>query len=147
MSPSAQELDAARKACGQATGYIQFERQFSLLGWLSWVSRILFCGYWATKASIQNLFFLEVLFIIFLIWELFSRGFDCYRRPELKQRNSTNLRLLDDLRQKYGSEFPVGIPEERPLFEAWNRRLEKRALLWRLDAFLSRKSTRDYPSF
>ena len=64
------------------------------------------------------------------------------RMRDLKLYYADNLRLLEDLKQKLGAELPVydEIPQEHPLLESWSHRLEKRALLWRLDAFLSRKS-------
>jgi hypothetical protein len=63
------------------------------------------------------------------------------RMRDLKSHYADNLRLLEELKQKLGTELPVydEVPHYHPLLESWNRRLEKRALLWRLDAFLSRK--------
>jgi len=65
------------------------------------------------------------------------------RMRDLKSYYADNLRLLEELKQKLGAELPVydEVPQEHPFLESWNRRLEKRAILWRLDAFLSPKRT------
>ena len=62
----------------------------------------------------------------------------------LKPRYQKNQDLVTALEKKYQGEYPYGLEREvlnvHPLLETWLLRLEKRPLLWRLDAFLSRKS-------
>ena len=88
---------------------------------------------WRITGVVINL---SVVFIFLLVY-----AFSLLRMFDLKSHYRDNLRLLEELKQKLGLELPVHdeMPHEHPLLESWNRRLEKRALLWRLDAFLSRK--------
>jgi hypothetical protein len=64
-------------------------------------------------------------------------GWYAYRR--LTSRYAGNLALLQSLAEREGdSVYDLEVlPEEHPLLERWNQRLEKRALLWRVDRFLS----------
>ena len=86
-------------------------------------------GYW--ESVITDITILTIVVLLM--------GFRYYRYRLLVSCYAANLRLLEDLRQKLGSELPSEIKEERPLLYFWSRRLEQRAILWRLDAFLSRK--------
>ena len=64
----------------------------------------------------------------------------------LKRRYPENLQLLQSLAAREGdSVYKLEVPplDYPPLLEKWNRRLEKRALLWRVDRFLSGKSSKD----
>jgi len=71
-------------------------------------------------------------FLIFLAFKWMSY-------PGLKSRYAANLQVLEELRQRephlYAS---LTTPKEmHPLLENWSRSLEKRAILWRVDRFLS----------
>ena len=75
-------------------------------------------------------------------------GVGVYRWMEdsrLKTRYASNVELLKILREREpGLADQIGDPfAYKPLLDAWNRRLEKRALLWRVDRFLSGKGGRE----
>lgn len=59
----------------------------------------------------------------------------------LKDRYASNVELLRVLRERAPHlDDSIGDPfAYKPLFDALNRRLQRRALLWRLDHFLSGK--------
>jgi hypothetical protein len=80
--------------------------------------------------------------LVALFWFLIiAFTFHQYRKSKLSFAD--NLLVLEELKQKLGADIleRTEIPEEHPLLETWNRRNGKRPLLWRLDAFLSRKPT------
>lgn len=64
-----------------------------------------------------------------------------YRCYKVRLSPADNRLVLEELTQKLGTDADESI--EHPLLESWNRRLEKRALLWRLDRFLSRNPGSD----
>ena len=141
MSLTAQEFDVARKAYKQVNDCDVCLK--NIRRWPFWaffwsyyfftVGRLMLSawkhGYW--ESVITDITILTIVVLLM--------GFRYYRYRLLVSCYAANLRLLEDLRQKLGSELPSEIKEERPLLYFWSRRLEQRAILWRLDAFLSRK--------
>jgi hypothetical protein len=54
--------------------------------------------------------------------------------------DAENERVIAELTARLGEhDQPAEIPVEHPLLESWNRRLEERPILWRLDNYLSRR--------
>jgi hypothetical protein len=88
---------------------------------------------WAAGLSILSMF-ISGPFVFILL--LFIGQLIGYLR--LRPRYAENLKMVTELEQKYAGEFPYGLEQEVGV-EYWNRRGEKRAILWRVDAFLSRK--------
>jgi hypothetical protein len=139
MALTAQEMAGARKAytgnheCDQYSKYPFWIR----LGVLA-PAFVSVSNHWGkmqpVDATISILFFCFIISALVLIWRRIKR---------LQFRYAENMRMLDELRKREGGKLPQeiedGIYEEHPLVEYWSRRLEKRAILWRLDAFLSRK--------
>jgi len=82
----------------------------------------------------------DYCFLVFILAPLLGQVFT-YRR--FKPRYAENLKIVTELEQKHARELPYGLEEEfrreHPFLETLSRKLEKRAILWRLDAFLSRK--------
>jgi hypothetical protein len=74
-------------------------------------------------------------FLIIILAPLIGQGFT-YRR--LRPRYAENLKVVTELEQAHAGEIPYGLESEIQK-EYSNSRGEKRALLWRVDAFLSRK--------
>jgi hypothetical protein len=63
------------------------------------------------------------------------------RYSSSKLSAADNKLVIEELIGRLGEKITdEDIPEEHPLLENWNRRLEKRALLWQVDRFLSRTS-------
>ncbi len=103
---------------------------------------IFFCFIFFDPRQIHSLWF-------FLFIAATTIG-DWFRYRRLLRRNPANLELLEVLRKQEpdlesrlaGIDASSGYypPEEHPLFEKWTHRLEKRALLWRVDRFLSGRS-------
>jgi hypothetical protein len=137
MTLSAEELAAAQKAYTQNRQYVGYRR------WCFLVAPMMILSFglqafaqWEERHVGMVIGHLGVVLVFLLLYtHVLSQ-----MRP-LKSYYADNLRLLEDLKQKYGAELPVydEVPKEHPFLESWNRRLEKRAILWRLDAFLSRK--------
>jgi hypothetical protein len=85
-------------------------------------------------------------------WDAFLSFLSCMSRPaffcavpllgqaftyrRLKPRYAENLKLVTAMEQKHAGELPYGLEPEINAVRARPRK----ALLWRLDAFLSRKS-------
>jgi len=139
MTLSVEELAAAQKAYTQNREYVGYRR------WCFLVAPMMILSFglqafaqWEERHVGMVIGHLGVVLIFLLLYtHVLSR-----MRP-LKSHYADNQRLLEELKQKYGAELPAGIHtdvlEEHPFLESWNRRLEKRAILWWLDAFLSRK--------
>jgi hypothetical protein len=85
----------------------------------------------------REIWTLFILCALYLGWWIYWQS--RYKKAQLSYAD--NLLVLEELTKKLGADAleRAGIPEEHPLLESWSRRLEKRAILWRLDAFLSRK--------
>lgn len=138
MTLSVEELAAAQKAYNQNREYVGY-RRFSIAALIMMLSfGLSISDKWQERHIGMLIFYLAIMFV----WlALYVRVL--LRMRELKSYYADNLRLLEELKQKYGAELPDGIHtdvlEEHPFLESWNRRLEKSAILWRLDAFLSRK--------
>jgi hypothetical protein len=64
-----------------------------------------------------------------------------FRKPRFRM----NRELLEAMQKQEPHLYDIldRPEEEHPLLESWNRRLEKRALLWRVDRFLSGKGWRE----
>jgi hypothetical protein len=137
MTLSAEELVAAQKAYTQNREYVG-KRRFLFLAPMMMLGPInsLF-DEWKRHTGL----FIISLAVMFVWVALYTHVLS--RMRDLKSYYADNLRLLEELKQKLGAELPVydEVPQEHPFLESWNRRLEKRAILWRLDAFLSPKRT------
>lgn len=92
---------------------------------------------WMTNSPYANKQAPWILFIaVYLGWRLYWQ----HRYKRIRLSYDDNLLVMEELKQKLGTDILERIEiEEHPLLESWNRRLERRAILWRLDAFLSRK--------
>ncbi|MCE0523629.1 MAG: hypothetical protein LV480_12040 [Methylacidiphilales bacterium] len=138
MTLSAEELATAQKAYSQNREYLGYRWWCFLVAPMMILSFGLQAfGGWEEGHIGRLIFNLAIVFVLLPLY-----GFVLSRMRELKSHHADNHRLLEELKQKLGAELPVydEVPQEHPFLESWNRRLEKRAILWRLDAFLSRKS-------
>ncbi len=139
---SSEELAAARKAYGQNRDYDHASRKRSLL--LPLLCTLPFVLITLDEVSRGNTGHLPIFALIMFVWLPLCLLARFWRMHYLKSSYAENLHILEGIKQKYGQELSLGIyqgvMEEHPLLECWNRRLEKRPILWRLDAFLSRKS-------
>jgi hypothetical protein len=83
----------------------------------------------------------RVLDVLLLSGLLVAIPYRWWRMSHLKSRYAANQSLLEDLRQSDQSQFAeimkTATAHEEPLLEFWNRSLERRPILWRVDAFLS----------
>jgi len=126
------ELSQARKALGEIQWYRTRWVRFIPLGIFGLQSARVFYDHpwisWESSAAV-----LVLIAFVIIYWRFFQ---------EVKRRYPANTEILRSLAAREGDsiyELDVAYPHYKPLFEAWNRRLEQRALLWRLDHFLSGK--------
>ena len=82
------------------------------------------------EAFLSFLSFFWHLWFILAIW--IGQGITFIR---LQPRYAGNLKVVTELENKYAGDLPYGLEQETL------RQPPKKALLWRLDAFLSRKPT------
>ena len=126
------EEGKARKALGEIEQCRKLRRTW-------FISPLLFiCAAGASFANVHGRYWLHCM-----VGSMFVVSGICgwYGYHKLIGRYAGNQRLLQALAEREGdSVYNLEvIPEEHPLLEHWNRRLEKRSLLWRVDRFLSRK--------
>ena len=83
--------------------------------------------------------------ILFLSMFAAMSLFNIYRYRRIKLSPEDDKIVVEELMSRLGKGRTVDeqIAAENPLLENWNRRLEKRALLWRVDRFLSGKPMKD----
>jgi hypothetical protein len=139
MALTADELKSARKAAAQNAEYDKFH------GWKNQMVRAICMLPFLLIYVPQELrgthgpgtVAVTTTIILFVI------GVRSWRNRYLKFLYPANRRLLQELKQREGAEAFRDAMDwaditEHPLLERWNRRLEQRALLWRVDEFLSR---------
>jgi len=140
MALTAEEIAAARTAFCQNR---EFEALRTMPKWSCFPIASASLTTIGVAANHHNLWLglgLGGVLVVVLAWMFIVRA---RYMSDFEARYAENRRLLEELKRKEGGEFSSlvenQIIERRPLLEFWNRRLERRALLWRVDAFLSRK--------
>jgi hypothetical protein len=157
------EIDRqALKLTGQAIKKIIYDRRWWFTSWN--ISKLLKAGYSEQVIAKAKQYDLKqcvtsgamiVAVFAFPPWDrwrlLFMSGLtillfvDIYRFRRNKLSPEDDKIVVEELMSRFGKGKTVDeqIAEEHPLLEDWNRRLEKRALLWRVDRFLSGKPMND----
>jgi hypothetical protein len=150
MPISAEEIALAKKAYGEMRNY-EASRAItwmflavlslyfllfvsSVAGWISVLSNGKDLTGWAAGLSILSMLGHSSILVILILPLL--RFIDFLR---LRPRHAENVRLVTELEAKYAGELPYGLERE---LERVPSKPERPPLLWRLDAFLSRKSTK-----
>ena len=148
MPLSAKEITTAKKAYAEMQACDNSRTQFIFFSSIFLFFTLLFglffaCGMTATdehgkdlKGWAAYLCFISFFGHSFWIFAIvIFMQIPTYRR--LKPRYADNLKLVTKLEVKYSSELPFGLENEI------QKQPPKKALLWRLDAFLSRKHVQD----
>jgi hypothetical protein len=134
MALSTAELERARKALAEIESYRKSRRfWFVQMGAIILYSGMVLLDQpfrWAPYAVAVS-----IIALGFFSWHQYMGW---------KNRYPANLDLLQTLAAREGDfVYHLDFSSYPSLLDAWNRRLEKRALLWRVDRFLSGKGWRD----
>src|ERR1039458_9591589 len=118
MTLSVEELAAAQKAYTKNREYVGYRRWCFLVATMM----ILSFGFSALCAWQAGHIGMVICYLgIVFVW-LALCPFGLSRMRDLKSHYADNLRLLEELKQKLGTELPVydEIPQEHPFLESWN---------------------------
>jgi hypothetical protein len=154
--------EVALKLAAQATRTIIHDRHWWFTSWNR--SKLLKAGYseqviakvrqYDLKQSRSSIPLIVVVFlqppwyhwrILFLNIFVVIWCIDLYRYRRNRLSAEDDKIVVEELMSRLGKGRTVDeqLAAEYPLLENWNRRLEKRAILWRVDRFLSGKPMND----
>jgi hypothetical protein len=130
------ELEQARKARGEIEIYRRMCRY-----WYVQIAPLIFASFTILDDhSFRGGSWAVVLLLLASVGLLYL-----YQYRRLKRRYAGNLELLQSLAAREGksvSQFDAFL-HYPPLLDGWNHRLEKHAIFWRLDRFLSGNGRRN----